>query len=55
MMVNQGLPWFLIFRGFIGFVAPWFFFYNIANISLAQAMTFSKTSTQQYLVQILHI
>jgi drug/metabolite transporter (DMT)-like permease len=34
----------LFFRGFIGFLALLMFFYNIANISLAEAMTFSKTS-----------
>jgi len=40
-----GKPWLLFFRGFIGFAALLMFFYNISNISLAQAMTFSKTST----------
>ena len=34
----------LFFRGFIGFMALLAFFYNIAHISLADAMTFSKTS-----------
>ena len=34
----------LLFRGFIGFVALLMFFYNIANIPLAEAMTFSKIS-----------
>lgn len=45
--LNQkgGKPWLLVFRGAIGFSALLFFFYNIANISLAEAMTFSKTST----------
>ncbi|PLY09917.1 MAG: EamA family transporter [Arcobacter sp.] len=38
-------PWLLFFRGFVGFAALLMFFYNISNISLAQAMTFSKTST----------
>lgn len=35
----------LIFRGLAGFISLLFFFYTIANISLAEAMTFSKTST----------
>ena len=35
----------LIFRGVAGFSALLFFFYNIANIPLGEAMTFSKTST----------
>ena len=35
----------LIFRGTAGFIALLFFFYNIANIPLGEAMTFSKTST----------
>jgi drug/metabolite transporter (DMT)-like permease len=39
-----GKPFLLFFRGFIGFSALLMFFYNIANISLAEAMTFSKTS-----------
>jgi drug/metabolite transporter (DMT)-like permease len=34
----------LLFRGFIGFFALLMFFYNVANIPLAEAMTFSKTS-----------
>jgi len=44
--INQigGKPLLLFFRGFIGFVALLMFFYNIANISLAEAQTFSKTS-----------
>lgn len=40
-----GKPWLLIFRGLAGFLALLFFFYNIANIPLGEAMTFSKTST----------
>jgi len=32
------------FRGFMGFLALVAFFYNIAHISLADAMTFSRTS-----------
>ena len=34
----------LFFRGFIGFIALMAFFYNIAHISLADAMTFTKTA-----------
>ncbi|WP_428026866.1 DMT family transporter [Arcobacter sp.] len=40
-----GKPLLLFFRGFIGFAALVMFFYNISYISLAEAMTFSKTST----------
>lgn len=45
--LNQvgGKPWLLIFRGVAGFLALIMFFYNIANIPLGEAMTFSKTST----------
>lgn len=45
--LNQvgGKPWLLIFRGMAGFTALLFFFYNISQISLGEAMTFSKTST----------
>lgn len=39
-----GRPFLLIFRGTIGFLALLAFFYNIAHISLGEAMTFSKTS-----------
>ena len=39
-----GKPFLLFFRGFMGFVALMAFFYNIAHISLADAMTFSRTS-----------
>ncbi len=39
-----GKPWLLFFRGFMGFTALLAFFYNIANIPLGDAMTFSKTS-----------
>lgn len=44
--LNQigGKFYLLLFRGFIGFIALLMFFYNIANIPLAEAMTFSKTS-----------
>ncbi|MDD3008387.1 MAG: DMT family transporter [Arcobacter sp.] len=40
-----GKFWLLVFRGVAGFVALLFFFYNISEISLGEAMTFSKTST----------
>ena len=40
-----GKFWLLIFRGVAGFIALLFFFYNISQISLGEAMTFSKTST----------
>jgi drug/metabolite transporter (DMT)-like permease len=39
-----GRPFLLFLRGFIGFVALLMYFYNIANIPLAEAQTFSKTS-----------
>lgn len=41
---SGGKPWLLFFRGFIGFMALLLFFYNITVMSLADAMTFSKTS-----------
>jgi len=40
-----GKPFLLIFRGLIGFLSLLMFFYIISKISLAEAMTFSKTST----------
>jgi len=40
-----GKFWLLIFRGTIGFISMLFFFYNVAHISLGEAMTFQKTST----------
>ncbi|MBD3831648.1 MAG: DMT family transporter, partial [Arcobacter sp.] len=40
-----GKFWLLVFRGVAGFIALLFFFYNISEISLGEAMTFSKTST----------
>ncbi len=45
--LNQkgGKLYLLLFRGTIGFLALLFFFYNISQIPLAEAMTFSKTST----------
>ena len=39
-----GKPFLLLFRGFMGFIALLAFFYNIAHISLGDAMTFSMTS-----------
>lgn len=39
-----GKFWLLVFRGTMGFIALLAFFYNIAHISLADAMTFSKTA-----------
>ena len=39
-----GRPFLLFARGFIGFTALLMYFYNIANIPLAEAITFSKVS-----------
>jgi len=39
-----GKPFLLFIRGFIGFSALLMYFYNIANIPLAEAQTFSKIS-----------
>lgn len=44
MKHKGGKPFLLFFRGFMGFVALLAFFYNIANIPLGDAMTYSKTS-----------
>lgn len=44
LVSKGGRPWLLFFRGFMGFTALLAFFYNIAHISLGDAMTFSKTS-----------
>ncbi|MDF1876624.1 DMT family transporter [Sulfurimonas sp. SAG-AH-194-L11] len=44
MSHKGGKPLLLFFRGFMGFVALLAFFYNIAHISLGDAMTYSKTS-----------
>ena len=44
MVGKGGKPLLLFFRGFMGFVALLAFFYNIAHISLGDAMTWSKTS-----------
>jgi drug/metabolite transporter (DMT)-like permease len=44
--LNQvgGKPFLLFLRGFVGFLALLMYFYNIATIPLAEAITFSKTS-----------
>lgn len=39
-----GKPWLLLFRALIGFASMLVFFYNIAHIPLADAMTFSRTA-----------
>ncbi len=39
-----GKFWLLMFRGFVGLIGLLAFFYNIAHIPLADAMTFSRTS-----------
>ncbi len=44
MKSKGGKPFLLFFRGLMGFVALLAFFYNIAHISLGDAMTFSKTA-----------
>ena len=44
MQQEGGKPFLLFFRGFMGFTALLAFFYNIANIPLGDAMTYSKTS-----------
>lgn len=44
MQHTGGKPFLLFFRGFMGFIALLAFFYNIAHISLGDAMTYSKTS-----------
>ncbi len=44
LVQKGGRPFLLFFRGFMGFAALLAFFYNIAHISLADAMTFSKTA-----------
>lgn len=44
MVHKGGKPFLLLFRGTMGFVALLAFFYNIANIPLGDAMTYSKTS-----------
>ncbi|MDA7817006.1 DMT family transporter [Sulfurimonas sp.] len=44
MVHKGGRPFLLFFRGFMGFIAVLAYFYNIANIPLGDAVTFSKTS-----------
>jgi drug/metabolite transporter (DMT)-like permease len=44
MIHEGGKPLLLLFRGTMGFLALLAFFYNIAHISLGDAMTYSKTS-----------
>ena len=44
MIQKGGKPFLLFFRGFMGFTALLAYFYNIANISLGDAVTFSKTA-----------
>ncbi len=39
-----GKPWLLLFRAVIGFASMLVFFYNIAHIPLADAITFSRTA-----------
>jgi drug/metabolite transporter (DMT)-like permease len=39
-----GKPWLLLFRAIIGFLSMLVFYYNIAHIPLADAMTFSRTA-----------
>ena len=39
-----GKPWLLLFRALIGFASMLVFFYNIAHIPLADAITFSRTA-----------
>ncbi|MCW8894675.1 MAG: DMT family transporter [Sulfurimonas sp.] len=44
MIQQGGKPFLLLFRGVMGFVAVLAYFYNIANIPLGDAVTFSKTA-----------
>jgi drug/metabolite transporter (DMT)-like permease len=44
MTHKGGKPFLLFFRGFMGFSALLAYFYNIANIPLGDAVTFSKTA-----------
>lgn len=44
MKQKGGKFWLLIFRGTIGFIAMIAYFYNITHISLADAVTYSRTS-----------
>jgi drug/metabolite transporter (DMT)-like permease len=44
MTHKGGKPFLLLFRGIMGFTALLAYFYNIANIPLGDAVTFSKTA-----------
>ena len=44
MKSKGGKPYLLLFRGLMGFVALLAYFYNIANIPLGDAVTYSKTA-----------
>jgi len=44
MIHKGGKPFLLLFRGVMGFLALLAYFYNIANIPLGDAVTFSKTA-----------
>lgn len=44
MKQSGGRPYLLFFRGVMGFVSLLAYFYNVANISLGDAMTYSKTA-----------
>ncbi len=44
MIHSGGKPFLLLFRGSMGFIALLAYFYNIANIPLGDAVTFSKTA-----------
>ncbi|OPX27341.1 MAG: EamA family transporter [Campylobacteraceae bacterium 4484_166] len=44
LIQTGGKPLLLFLRGFVGFVALLMYFYNIANIPLAEAQTFNKIS-----------
>ncbi|MEK6659535.1 MAG: DMT family transporter [Campylobacterota bacterium] len=44
MKQSGGKPFLLFFRGFMGFVSLLAYFYNVANIPLGDAMTYSKTA-----------
>ena len=44
MKHTGGKPLLLLFRGTMGFLALLAYFYNIANIPLGDAVTFSKTA-----------
>jgi len=44
MTHKGGKPFLLFFRGFMGFLALLAYFYNIANIPLGDAVTYSKTA-----------